>query len=249
MWGIIPAAGTGSRIQPLAFSKELLPVGSTIQGKIEKPKVVCEYLIDRLVIAGVKKICMVISPEKSDILRYFGKGTSNVHFNYVVQQRPEGLCDAIFTVVPLISSDEDVIIGLPDTIWFPADALCQLPSSELSFLLFPAEHPQYFDAVELGLDGYVSRIKVIESIVTSHWIWGAFKMPGYIFHKMYELWISRGRQDEYFGTLTNAYIATGAHVSAIYGGKKYVDVGTITGYRDAMKLLTEEHIDYSVNKS
>jgi len=30
MWGIIPAAGIGSRIQPLAFSKELLPVGSSI---------------------------------------------------------------------------------------------------------------------------------------------------------------------------------------------------------------------------
>jgi len=28
MWGVIPAAGRGSRIQPLAFSKELLPVGS-----------------------------------------------------------------------------------------------------------------------------------------------------------------------------------------------------------------------------
>lgn len=26
MWGIIPAAGNGTRIQPLAFSKELLPV-------------------------------------------------------------------------------------------------------------------------------------------------------------------------------------------------------------------------------
>ena len=28
MWGVVPAAGRGSRIQPLAFSKELLPVGS-----------------------------------------------------------------------------------------------------------------------------------------------------------------------------------------------------------------------------
>jgi glucose-1-phosphate thymidylyltransferase len=27
-WGIIPAAGLGTRIQPLAFSKELLPVGT-----------------------------------------------------------------------------------------------------------------------------------------------------------------------------------------------------------------------------
>ena len=32
MWGIIPAAGQGSRMQPLAFSKELLPVGSRRDG-------------------------------------------------------------------------------------------------------------------------------------------------------------------------------------------------------------------------
>jgi glucose-1-phosphate thymidylyltransferase len=34
MWGIIPAAGRGSRIQPLAFSKELLPVGSKTEAGI-----------------------------------------------------------------------------------------------------------------------------------------------------------------------------------------------------------------------
>jgi len=27
MLGIVPAAGAGSRLQPLAFSKEMLPVG------------------------------------------------------------------------------------------------------------------------------------------------------------------------------------------------------------------------------
>ena len=39
MWGIIPAAGAGSRIQPLAFSKELLPVGSRFDGETERPRV------------------------------------------------------------------------------------------------------------------------------------------------------------------------------------------------------------------
>ena len=36
-WGIIPAAGCGTRIQPLAFSKELLPVGSSITSGVERP--------------------------------------------------------------------------------------------------------------------------------------------------------------------------------------------------------------------
>ncbi len=31
-WGIVPAAGRGSRMQPLAFSKELLPVGTRQDG-------------------------------------------------------------------------------------------------------------------------------------------------------------------------------------------------------------------------
>ena len=35
MWGIVPAAGRGSRIQPLAFSKELLPVGSRLDKGLE----------------------------------------------------------------------------------------------------------------------------------------------------------------------------------------------------------------------
>jgi len=41
--GIIPAAGTGSRIQPLAFSKELLPVGSRTENGSERPRAVSEY--------------------------------------------------------------------------------------------------------------------------------------------------------------------------------------------------------------
>ena len=46
MWGIVPAAGRGSRIQPLAFSKELLPVGSRKEAGIERPCAVSEYLVE-----------------------------------------------------------------------------------------------------------------------------------------------------------------------------------------------------------
>ena len=49
MWGVIPAAGRGSRIQPLAFSKELLPVGSRLEGGVERPCAVSEYLVERMI--------------------------------------------------------------------------------------------------------------------------------------------------------------------------------------------------------
>src|SRR4051794_14006850 len=142
MWGIIPAAGRGSRIQPLAFSKELLPVGSRIDDGVERPRAVSEYLIERMVAGGATKICFVISPTKSDIVEYFGGAVEGATVAYVVQQSPRGLCDAIFRALPLLAPDEPIIVGLPDTVWFPKDALQQLPDDRLSFLCFPVEEPE-----------------------------------------------------------------------------------------------------------
>src|SRR5437763_655089 len=96
MWGIIPAAGAGTRIQPLAFSKELLPVGSRLDGGTERPRAVSEYLLERMLRGGADKVCFVIAPGKSDILHYYGGGYGGASIAYVVQPRPGGLCDAVF---------------------------------------------------------------------------------------------------------------------------------------------------------
>jgi glucose-1-phosphate thymidylyltransferase len=238
MWGIIPAAGAGSRIQPLAFSKELLPVGSRLDGTTERPRAVSEYLVERMINGGANKICFVISPGKSDILEYYGGDIGRVSLSYVVQPRPAGLCDAIFRAQPFIPESEYVVIGLPDTIWFPEDALRLLPRDVLSFLLFPVEHPEFFDAVVTDSDGNVREIQVKQQGAASSWIWGAFGMPGTVLQELFQIWCDRERRDEYFGTLVNAYLDGGGEARGIFAGQSYVDVGTIHGYREAMKLLS-----------
>jgi len=145
MWGIIPAAGLGSRIQPLACSKELLPVGSRINQGSERPKAVSEYILERMMLAGADKVCFVIAPGKSDIVKYYGSGVGSAQVCYVVQPTAGGLCDAIFRALPLIRDDEPVLVGLPDTVWFPEHGYSQLDFTCLSFLLFPVRHPEQFD--------------------------------------------------------------------------------------------------------
>src|SRR6516162_7431013 len=122
MIGIVPAAGTGQRIQPLGCSKELLPVGSRMVGGVERPKAVSEYLVERMVAAGATQICMVISAEKTDIVRYYAERDFAAEIFYTIQPKPQGLCDAIFRAAPFAHHHERVLIGLPDTIWFPEDA-------------------------------------------------------------------------------------------------------------------------------
>ena len=240
MWGIIPAAGIGSRIQPLAFSKELLPVGSRIEGDIERPRAVSEYLIERMVEGGATKLSFVISPGKSDILEYYASRVNGVDIVYAVQPMPGGLCDAIFRALPVISADEPVMVGLPDTIWFPHNGLALLPDDLFSFLLFPVSRPESFDVVLTQADGStVSQIQVKEKHPRSHWIWGAFKMPGTVFRQLHTLWREPERGDEYFGTLVNEYLARGGTATAVRAGQAYVDVGTLHGYREAIRLLAE----------
>lgn len=243
MWGIIPAAGSGTRIQPLAFSKELLPVGSRLDGAVERPKAVSEYLVDRLTLAGADKICFVISPGKSDMLRYYGARLGRANFAYVVQPRAEGLCDAVFQAALLIHPDEPVALGLPDTIWFPQDALRALPEGRLAFLLFPVEAPEQFDVVVTDAGGRVTAIEVKPAAPSSNWIWGAFKMPGRVFHALHALWLERDRRDEYIGTLVNAWIERGGEAVGVRAGRSYVDVGTLHGYREALRLLTTHRPD------
>jgi glucose-1-phosphate thymidylyltransferase len=239
MWGIIPAAGAGTRIQPLAFSKELLPVGSRFDAGVERPRAVSEHLVERMLRAGATRICFVISREKSDILSYYGGRIGAADIVYVVQPQPAGLCDAVFRALPLISPSEPVAVGLPDTIWFPEDGFAILPDDELSFLLFPVEHPEFFDAVVTDEDGRVQEIQVKRADAASTWIWGGFKLPGAVLHTLHALWCEPGRRDEYFGTLVNAYLARGGSARGIRAGEAYVDVGTLNGYREALRLLND----------
>lgn len=237
MWGIIPAAGSGTRIQPLAFSKELLPVGSRFDGGIERPRAVSEYLVERMIRAGADKLCFVIAPGKSDILEYYGGQYGDASIAYVVQPSPGGLCDAVFRALPLIAPDEPLVVGLPDTVWFPDDALCALPAQGLSFLLFPVDRPEFFDAVVLDDAGRVREIQVKREQAATNWIWGAFKMTGSELRELHGLWRERGMRDEYIGTLVNAWLERGGTARAVRAGRSYVDVGTLHGYRAAIGLL------------
>jgi glucose-1-phosphate thymidylyltransferase len=237
MWAIVPAAGYGTRIQPLAFSKELLPLCDRSEVTTRRPRAVSDYLLERLALGGADRICIVISPGKGDIVEFHGGSAHSADLCYAVQPRPAGLCDAIFRALPFIDLRQPVLVGLPDTIWFPSDALRQLPGDRLSFLLFPVSQPERFDAVLTDDRGRVLEIQVKQPGAKSNWIWGAFKMPGTTLAELFELWCRRDRADEFIGTLVNAWLKEGGSALGIPAGTRYHDIGTMAGYVEAMRFL------------
>ncbi len=105
MWGILPAAGKGSRIQPLAFSKELLPIGER-EGSLTRPRAVSDFLVERLIAGGADRLCFVIGPGKSDILEYHGAGDRpDVAVCYTSLYRSLGKCHRRIAGHHLVSED------------------------------------------------------------------------------------------------------------------------------------------------
>ena len=248
MIGIIPAAGAGQRIQPLGCSKELLPVGSRVVAGPVRPKAVAEYLVERMIAAGASEICFVISAEKTDIVRYFAERDYAAEIFYAVQREPHGLCDALFRAEPFARRHDAVLLGLPDTSWFPENSFhhaLDFAHADINLVLFPVAEPSAFDSVLCDEHGFATRVEVKVTAPQTHWIWGAVTATGAAFRELKQLWEARHRADEYLGDLLNAYIAAGNAVRGCAVGETYMDVGTLEGYRAAQDFL-RQHAEQSL---
>ena len=168
-YGTIPAGGLGTRLQPIGFSKELAPVGR---------RAVIEYLIERMVLAGIDKIFINTAEDKADLIRYLAD-KSPYKQNLIFMVRPRaGLLDGIVLPEQFLREDDELYFGLPDTIWYPKDGFTQLDTfnGELVLGLFDTGTPEKFDSV--AIDGQ-SRIKSIEVKVAhpkTKWTWAMGKL-------------------------------------------------------------------------
>ena len=67
--GLLPAGGEAKRIAPLPCSKELFPIGFRPvgeQGEL-RPKVACHYLLEKMSLAGIGKVYIILRKGKWDI--------------------------------------------------------------------------------------------------------------------------------------------------------------------------------------
>ncbi len=66
-------------------------------------------------------------------------------------------------------------------------------------------------------------------------------MPGQVLAELHAIWTESG--DEYLGTLINSYLKRGGRAFGYKLGQSYVDVGTLNGYREALRLLDRDRIE------
>ncbi len=161
MKGIILAGGAGTRLYPLTMitSKQLLPV-------YNKPMIY--YPISTLMLAGIRDILIISTPDDTDNFRkLLGNGSSyGINLQYAVQPSPDGLAQAFIIGEQFIGDDACAMI-LGDNIFYGnyfskylEEAMINAVENNRSTVFgYYVNDPHRFGIIEIGENGKVISIE------------------------------------------------------------------------------------------
>ncbi len=157
MIGVIPAAGSGTRMYPFtrANPKELFPIG--------RKAVIDHVIVSMHRYMGVDKVFIIVGKHKGAIIDHIGDGSrlnnGGLKVAYLFQEELKGLAHAIYQAKGWI--DEDFVVHVGDSFIYPMENLkkaVEIHKKENPFatmIVKEVDDPTKYGISKVDRDGYL----------------------------------------------------------------------------------------------
>ena len=236
MKGIILAGGSGTRLYPItkAISKQLMPI-------YDKPMIY--YPLSTLMLAGIKEILIITTPEdNAQFKRLLGDGSQvGCRFEYAIQEVPNGLAQAFVIGEKFIGNDK-VALVLGDNIFYGYGLGRQLKTlSEVEggyVFAYQVSDPERYGVVEFDANNTAISIEEKPANPKSN-----YAIPGLYFFEpsvkeaAREVEKSDSGEFEILSLLKIYYHAKNLSVTLLPRGTVWLDTGSPKALSDASMFV------------
>ncbi len=234
--GVVPAAGLGSRLQPITFSlpKHLIPLLG---------KAVIEYPLEHLRSIGAERVGVVIG-YLGDVIREYLE-SRGYRLEYPVQEERLGIAHAIHVAIEQMGlRDEPIVAYLGDNILLDDLRVYYRDFAENDYdayiLLSPVPDPTRFGVAEIREGRVVRLVEKPREPPSNLALVGVymFRDAG-VYERLFSELKPSARGEYEITDLIQLYIDKGYRVGFSIVSRWWKDIGTPEGLIDALKMLLD----------